>query len=212
MIDSYITVSRPGSGEIIISKSRFIGYAAPSDNEDNALAFLDRIRNEHKSARHHCYAYIIGENSGIMRYSDDGEPGGTAGLPIMDVMKGRNIVNCCLVVVRYFGGILLGTGGLVRAYTQSALAALESAGVVRMELTSDDYCELPYSVWDKFRYTAEHLPVRLDNIEYGSSVSFDLLYRPADSSLVLPALLDASERKLESIHQGESFSAWNIDE
>ncbi len=70
---------------------------------------------------------------------------------------------------------------------------------------------MPYSVWDKFRYTAEHLPVKLDNIEYGSSVSFDLLYRPADSSLVLPLLLDASERKLESIHQGESFSAWNIE-
>ncbi len=208
MIESYITVSHPGSDETVISKSRFIGYAAPSDDEDAALAFLDRIRNEHKAAKHHCYAYIIGENSGIMRYSDDGEPGGTAGLPIMDVMKGRNIVNCCLVVVRYFGGILLGTGGLVRAYTQAALAAVQSAGIVRMELTSDDYCELPYSVWDKFRYAAEHLPVKLENIEYGSSVNFDLLYRPGDSNVVLPMLLDASERKLESIHQRDFFSAW----
>ena len=212
MIESYITVSHPASEEITISKSRFIGYAAPFREESDALGFLNRIKDEHRSARHHCYAYIIGENSGIMRYSDDGEPGGTAGMPIMDVMKVRNIVNCCIVVVRYFGGILLGTGGLVRAYTQSAFAALQSAGIVRMELTADDYCVIPYTVWDRFRYEADRLPVRIENIDYGADIGFHLLYRTSDSSSVLPRLMDASDRKLESIHQNDLFAEWKIEQ
>ena len=133
MINAYITVARSSREETVINKSRFIGYAAPCISESEALAFLQSVREEHKTATHHCYAYIIGENSGIMRYSDDGEPGGTAGLPMMDVIRARNIVNCCVVVVRYFGGTLLGTGGLVRAYSQSAQSALNAAGIIRME-------------------------------------------------------------------------------
>ena len=101
MTDSYITVSRTACEEIVINKSRFIGYVSPCSSESDALAFLQHIRDEHKTATHHCYAYIVGENSGIMRYSDDGEPGGTAGLPIIDVMRTKSIVNCCIVVVRY---------------------------------------------------------------------------------------------------------------
>ena len=212
MIDSYITVSGNAREEIVINKSRFIGYAAPCADEPEALAMLQRVREEHKSATHHCYAYIIGENSGIMRYSDDGEPGGTAGMPIMDVMRNRSVVNCCIVVVRYFGGVLLGTGGLVRAYTRSAQAALEEAGVARMELTSSAFAEVPYPVWDKFRYAAERLPVRIENVEYGSSVGFRLCYRSSDENDVLPRLMDAAERKLELLPEGESFSPWEINE
>lgn len=210
MIDSYITVSVNAREEMIINKSRFIGYAAPCADEQEALAMLQRVREEHKSATHHCYAYIIGENSGIMRYSDDGEPGGTAGMPIMDVMRNQYVVNCCIVVVRYFGGVLLGTGGLVRAYTRSAQAALEAAGVARMELTSFAYAEVPYPVWDKFRYTAERLPVRIKNVEYGSSVGFHLCYRSSEEHDVLPRLMEAAERKLELLPESESFSPWEI--
>ena len=210
MIDSYLTVSGNSCEEMLISKSRFIGYAAPCENEADALDFLRRIREEHKSATHHCYAYIIGENSGIMRYSDDGEPGGTAGLPIMDVMRAKSIVNCCIVVVRYFGGVLLGTGGLVRAYTQSAQAALEAAVPARMELTSSEYCEVPYSVWDKVRYAADRLPVRIEDVSYGSSVSFILSVRICDRETVFPQIMEASDRKLESIPHDEHFSAWKI--
>ena len=210
MIDSYLTVSGSSREELVISKSRFIGYASPCTDESEAVSFLQRIRDEHKTATHHCYAYIIGKNSGIMRYSDDGEPGGTAGMPIMDVMRLKGIVNCCVVVVRYFGGVLLGTGGLVRAYTQSAQAALDSAGIARMELTTEEYCELPYSVWDRFRYEAERLPVRIEQIGYGAAIGFHLYYRSADRETVIPRLMEASERKLETIPQNESFSAWVI--
>lgn len=210
MMDSYITVSGTSCEEILINKSRFIGYTAPCADEADALGFLKKIREEHKTATHHCYAYIIGRNSGIMRYSDDGEPGGTAGLPIMDVLRSRAVVNCCIVVVRYFGGVLLGTGGLVRAYTQCAQASLEAAGLARMEMTSVEYCEVPYSVWDKVRYTAEHLPVRIEDVQFGSSVAFHLYYRSRDRETVFARLMDASDRKLESLPHDDLYAAWNI--
>ncbi len=210
MIDSYITIPETSCEEIIVSKSRFISYAAPCQNEEEAISFLQQIHEIHKTARHHCYAYIIGENSGVMRYSDDGEPGGTAGMPIMDTMRKKSIVNCCIIVVRYFGGILLGTGGLVRAYTQAAQAALESAGTVRMEMTCEELCELPYSVWNKFRYAAERLPVKIDQIEYGNNVLFHLFIRTTDRTDIMIRLMDASERKLESVPCQESFHAWKI--
>ena len=126
---SYKTLRAENSAEFVINKSRFIGYGCPCETEEEALAFLARIRQKHKDATHNCYAYIIGLNSGIMRYSDDGEPGGTAGMPIIEVMKARGVVNCAVVVTRYFGGILLGAGGLVRAYAQGSKAALDAAGV-----------------------------------------------------------------------------------
>ena len=211
MTDSYITVAGAACEEIVISKSRFIGCISPCPDESVALSFLRKIKEEHKTATHHCYAYIIGENSGIMRYSDDGEPGGTAGLPIMDVLRIRSIVNCCIAVVRYFGGVLLGTGGLVRAYTLSAQTALESAGIARMELTADEYCEIPYAVWDKFRYAADHLPVRLEEIRYGSHISFHLRYRIRDRETVMPKLMEAADRKLDSVSMDDSFTAWKID-
>ena len=210
MTDSYITVCRRSSEERVINRSRFIGYASPCGSEEEALGFLQDIREKHKTATHHCYAYIIGTNGGIMRYSDDGEPGGTAGLPIMDVMKSRQIVNCCVVVVRYFGGVLLGTGGLVRAYTQSAQAALEASGVARMELTAEELCELPYPVWDKFRYTTGQIPVKISRIEYGSSVCFHLQYRVSDREVLFPALMEASERKLTHIPSEDAYVAWEI--
>ena len=147
-----------------------------------------------------------------MRYSDDGEPGGTAGLPIMDVLRQKGIVNCCVVIVRYFGGILLGTGGLVRAYTQAAQTCIASAGISRMELTNVEYCEVPYAVWDQFRYTAERLSVILDHIEYSTAVSFELYYRSVDRDTVIPKLMEASDRKLVIVPQEKLFYAWKIDQ
>lgn len=210
MTDSYVTVTRPSSAEIAIQKSRFIGYASPCADEAEALDFIRQIREAHRTATHNCYAYVIGENCGIIRYSDDGEPGGTAGLPILNVIRSKNIVNCCVVVTRYFGGVLLGTGGLVRAYTQSSQAAVESAGISRMEMTSDESCELPYSSWDRFRYAAEQHPVRIERITYGSDIRFHLLVRSSDRDEVLNSLTDASGRKLVTKTEAESFMPWKL--
>lgn len=210
MIHSYITIAGRSCEELIINKSRFIGYAAPCETEDQAISFLHEIRETHKNATHHCYAYIIGENANVMRYSDNGEPAGTAGLPIIDVMRNKSIVNCCIVVVRYFGGVLLGTGGLVRAYTQSSQAAVESAGISRMEMTMDASCELPYSAWDRFRYSCEQLPVRIEYVSYGSVISFHLLVRLSERDKIINSLLDVSGRKLNMISETESFLPWII--
>ena len=210
MKNTFLTVSTEAQEEIVINKSRFIGYVSPCETEQEAVSFLQKIREAHKTAKHHCYAYIIGENCGTMRYSDDGEPGGTAGMPIMDVMRLKGIVNCCIVVVRYFGGILLGTGGLVRAYTQSAQAALESAGIVRMELTCVVSCSIPYSVWDRLRYAADHLPVRISHVEYGDAICFNLYYRSVDRETIIPGILSACDRKMVILSQQETFCAWEL--
>lgn len=210
MNGQYVTVRQRGKDEIIINRSRFIGCVCPCETEEEALSFLQEIRNSYHDASHHCYAYIVGTNSGIMRYSDDGEPGGTAGLPIMDVMRGRQIVNCCTVVVRYFGGILLGTGGLVRAYTQSSKTALEAAGIVRMEHTSHFLCDIPYSCWDSVRHAAESLPVHILTPDFAATVTFTLSVRSADASRVLDELSRITSRKIETIPAYESFEPWEL--
>ena len=207
--NAYITLLRQASDEFTVQRSRFIGHARPCASEEEALAFLKAIREEYRDATHNCYAYVIGENQGIMRYSDDGEPGGTAGLPMMDVLRSRQVVNACVVVTRYFGGILLGTGGLVRAYTQGCKIALEAAGVVTMEWTCRDLCEVPYSCWDSVQYALERQPARAENVEYGAAVTFTLLTREKDREGVLEALQKASGRQLETIPEGENYEAWS---
>ena len=212
MMNQYITVRSSGSAEFIISRSRFIGYAAPCSSEEEALSFLQSVRDLHRDATHHCYAYIIGANSGIMRYSDDGEPGGTAGLPIMDVMRSADVVNCCVVVVRYFGGTLLGTGGLVRSYTQGCKIALDAAHLVRMELTSHNLCEVPYSCWDLVLHAARDLPVRISNPEFSVAVSFTLAVRSSDRDRVIEILHNITSRRIEIIPDSETYEPWDIND
>ncbi len=211
MTDAYRTLLQPGEDRLTVQKSVFIGRAAPAATEEEALRFLREVREREPGARHHCYAYIIGLNEGIMRYSDDGEPGGTAGLPIISLLRSEKLVNCCAVVTRYFGGILLGTGGLVRAYTQGCRIAVEAAGKVVMERTCRDLCEVPYACWDRVRYVLENLPARFAEVAYSSAVSFTLLTRRADRDRVLDALMNASGRQMISVADEERYEAWEID-
>lgn len=136
----YYTIDHPGYGEYEEKKSRFLGEALPVTSEEEVRTELARIRKKYYEARHHCYAYVIGGvpgntvqgNATIRRSSDDGEPSGTAGAPILSVIDGKACSNVLIVVTRYFGGTLLGTGGLVRSYTKAASLALENAGIVCM--------------------------------------------------------------------------------
>ena len=121
-LTSYKTLIKKNEDSFIINKSRFIGHGCPCETEVEALAFLASVRADHKDATHNCYAYIIGANMGVMRYSDDGEPGGTAGMPIIEVMKARGVTNCCVVVTRHFGGVLLGVIEILgKAYVSTEL-------------------------------------------------------------------------------------------
>ena len=207
---SFLTLAQSASDETVIQKSRFIGYASPCASEEDALSFLQSIRDRHRDARHACYAYVIGQNEGIMRYSDDGEPGGTAGLPIMNVLRGRHLVNCAVVVVRYFGGILLGTGGLVRAYSEACRIAVQAAGIVRMEWTCFHLCEVPYSSWDTLQHAVKSLPVQLRDISFETAVTFTLLVRQTDESRVLSELQRVTARQLTAIPEEENFFLWPV--
>lgn len=131
---NFKTVFKESEVELQISKSRFIGYAKPVEDENDAMRFIEKIKKKHWDASHNVPVYVVGENFGIQKYSDDGEPSGTAGVPILEMLKKEAITDVCIVVTRYFGGVKLGTGGLVRAYTQSAKAALEAAEIVEKKV------------------------------------------------------------------------------
>lgn len=131
MNGSFLTVKEASETQCIIHKSRFIGRCFPVQSEEEALSLLADIRKEYWDAAHNCFAYRIGETASTARFSDDGEPAGTAGKPIMDVLSGRGVTDVLCVVTRYFGGVLLGAGGLVRAYGKSAALSLEEAGIIQ---------------------------------------------------------------------------------
>ena len=130
MLLEYRIAYKGGEGEIVEKKSRFIATVLPVDQEEEALEFIEKMKKKYWNATHNCYAYVIGERHEIQRYSDDGEPGGTAGRPMLDVLLGEDIHNVAVVVTRYFGGTLLGTGGLVRAYSSATKAGLASSVII----------------------------------------------------------------------------------
>ena len=205
---SYKTLRARGSEEFIINKSRFIGYGAPCETEEEALAFLREIREKHKDATHNCYAYIIGLNAGIMRYSDDGEPGGTAGLPIIEVMKSRGVVNCAVVVTRYFGGILLGAGGLVRAYAQGSKTALDASGVVIMEKSVRQLVEVDYSAWQRLEHYLRTAPCQTLETEFTDRVLATLMMKKTDEAQVLSDITRLTDARAEFLPDGELYYPW----
>ena len=147
-MNSYKTVRASASAELIEKRSRFIGYIKPVSTEQQALDFINEKRKIHWDATHNVYAYII-RDEGIVRYSDDNEPQGTAGMPVLDVMRKRGITDCVIVVTRYFGGTLLGAGGLVRAYSASAAMAVESSGERVMTMCCVCSLRCPYTLYGK---------------------------------------------------------------
>ena len=208
MAASYKTLMKRGCDEFIVNKSRFIGYGAPAETEEEALAFLADIRKKHADATHNCYAYIIGRNMGVMRYSDDGEPGGTAGLPMMSVLQQRGVVNCCVVVTRYFGGVLLGAGGLVRAYSRGCVIALNAAQVVRMEASVRLLLDVSYPLWDRVHHTLKGLPVLVEDTAFAASITATLLVRARDEADVVAKLTAVTDGRAEIARLEEAHYPW----
>lgn len=149
MVTYYKTVEHYGLSEIVIKKSRFLGHAKPVESEEEAVRFVEAIRKEHGSATHNCFAYVIGERDQIQKQSDDGEPSGTAGKPILEVIKNQGLKNAAVVVTRYFGGIMLGAGGLIRAYTDGAVAGIEAAEPIYMVHHAKVRIEIDYTWYGK---------------------------------------------------------------
>lgn len=174
MAAEYLTIARAGSGEYEEKKSRFLGEAVHIETEEDASAYIAGVRKKYYDARHHCYAWVLGEGSEKKKSSDDGEPSGTAGQPILRVIEGSGVTNVLVIVTRYFGGTLLGTGGLVRAYTQAARAALEDAETARMCLCRKLAVTVEYGVLDRLQYALRRDGIEPDAAEYGAQVTLHL--------------------------------------
>jgi len=159
-MEQYFSVLKECSCELIEKKSRFIGYIAPVTSESEATYFLNKIREKHWDARHNVYAYVL--KNGISKSSDDGEPHGTAGLPILNVIKNNNLCDIIIVVTRYFGGILLGTGGLLRAYSQTATLAINCAQIVTFKYSNLFKLSCKYDQYDKILSTLEKFGAKVD--------------------------------------------------
>ncbi|MBQ9954915.1 MAG: YigZ family protein [Eggerthellaceae bacterium] len=164
----YKTIEGRAIAEIEEKKSRFIGHITHVDTEEEALAFLNEIRTTHRMARHNVYAYVL--RGGRVRYSDDGEPAKTAGMPTLEAIQHAGLVDVAVVVTRYFGGILLGTGGLVRAYTQATQAAIEAAQVVVVSRCVDIMLEVPYNLYEQVIRIAEGCEAKVRETDFGAEV------------------------------------------
>lgn len=169
-MQSYKTVKQYGEGEIEEKKSRFLGKIIPVKTEEEALAFIEKTKKQYWDARHNCYAYIIGEHCECVRCSDDGEPSGTAGKPMLEVLQNQELRNVAAVVTRYFGGTLLGTGGLVRAYTQATQEALKEACIATMTPVAIMTIQTDYNAIGKIKYVLAQEDITVQNEEYTTDV------------------------------------------
>jgi uncharacterized YigZ family protein len=207
-VKPYKTLIKRADDEFIVNKSRFIGHGCPCETEEEALKFLSEMREKYKDASHNCYAYIIGANMGVMRYSDDGEPGGTAGMPIIEVMKNRGVTNCCVVVTRYFGGVLLGAGGLVRAYTKGAAMALDAGGVGVMHPTCRYLMDVKYPMLSRLEFFLASAPVVIEEKTFADVVTLNMLVRTADAEELVSRITDHTEGVVEPMLFEEFYRAW----
>ena len=168
-MESYITIHHYAAFEYEDRKSVFIGEAMPVSTEDDALRFVDSVKKKYPDARHHVYAYVLRDNS-IMRFTDDGEPQGTAGMPVLDIIRKNGLTDTAIVVTRYFGGTLLGTGGLVRAYSAAALGAIESAEIITYDVYVTFNIETTYSDYQKFAPIFQEMGYRSTDVRYTDKV------------------------------------------
>ena len=165
----YITLEKEGRADYTVERSVFIGTARHIDSEEEAVGFIKRIRKEFSDAKHNVYAYTLSKTN-VTRYSDDGEPQGTAGLPALDYIRKSGINDACVAVTRYFGGILLGKGGLVRAYTETAKKACEAAGIISLTEYTVFALDAEYRDLEKIRYELAFFGAVEDSAEYGNAV------------------------------------------
>ena len=171
MRESYMTAGSSASAELLIQKSRFIGFAARAESEQQALDFINSIKEQHRSANHNCSAYMLGETDSIQKANDDGEPSGTAGVPILEVLKKKHLKDTVIVVTRYFGGVKLGSGGLIRAYGKAASQALAASGIVERRLHSLMQVSIDYTWLGKVENEVRQSNYPLKDIEYTDGVN-----------------------------------------
>lgn len=201
---NYYTVSGAAEASFIEKRSEFIGYIAPVTTNDEAVDFVNSIRANHRKAKHNVYAYVL-RNDNISRYSDDGEPQGTAGIPVLDVLLKRELTDVCVVVTRYFGGILLGGGGLVRAYSHAASIACDAAKIMNMCACRKIKIETDYGLYGKISYLLPNYETITLSSDFGITVSLEVLVLTEKYEALMKELTDASNGAVSITNLSELY-------
>lgn len=196
MDKEYRTIAAPACASFVEKKSEFIGNIAPCKTEAEAAAFIEQIRKQHRKATHNCYAYILRDNN-ISRHSDDGEPSGTAGTPMYEVLKKEGLTDVCCVVTRYFGGILLGAGGLVRAYTNGVKIAVEAAVIKEIKPARRLRFTLEYSLYGKIGALLTEYDARVQNEEFAADACVTVCLKDGDAEVFKAKLVDVCFGRVE---------------
>ena len=207
-MEEYLVPTAFGEAEFVEKKSRFIGRVWPVETEEEALAKIQEMKKQHYDATHNCWAYII--KDGAVRFSDDGEPGGTAGMPMIQVLQREGLNNIVCVVTRYFGGILLGAGGLVRAYTKGAKIAVDAAGKSMKRVWDVLYVPCPYTYYERIKLEIEAFGGVLRDTQFGAEVELEILLPEALSQSFLDRLTDMTAGTVEGLHTGQEYRAFPV--
>lgn len=212
MIGKYKTILNEGTAEIVEKKSRFIANVRPVKTEEEARAFIEEIKKKYWDARHNVFAYQIGERNEIQRFSDDGEPQGTAGMPVLTVLSGEDIKNCCIVVTRYFGGTLLGTGGLVRAYGKSAKEGVLNAGIAEITTFRQYSIVTEYAMQGKIQYEIMQGEYIIKDTNFTDKVEFIVLAEEEKAEKFENSITDISAGKAKITNLETVRGAWVKEE
>lgn len=211
MLTSYYTVKKADTHEIIIQKSRFIGHVGRVSTEEEAQHFIDNIKKKHYNATHNCSAYLIGDNDHIQKANDDGEPSGTAGVPMLEVLKKMHFKNTVIVVTRYFGGIKLGAGGLIRAYSSSASETIKKAGVIEGILMQGFQITVPYHLLGKIEHRLQTSPYIIDHINYQENVELAVYVQYGQEQDFQNEMINLSNGQAEIVQIGKKYIEQDAD-
>lgn len=203
-MNTYKTVREFAFDELVEKRSRFIGYCKPVKTQDEAIAFINEIKSKHWDARHNVYAYVI-RDEGVSRYSDDNEPQGTAGIPVLDSIRKRGITDCVVVVTRYFGGVLLGAGGLVRAYSAAAKLGIDAAGEMEMEMCSVCTLTCSYAMYGKIPALVAKFRGSIDDSDFADEVSIRFHLPEDELPSFNKALSEESSGKYAAVEINKEF-------
>ena len=207
MLPEYRTIYQGGEDEIVEKKSRFIASVIPVENEEEALELIEKTKKHYWDARQNCFAYVIRERGQLQRCSDDGEPNGTAGKPMLDVLLGNELRNVAVVVTRYFGGTLLGTGGLVRAYSQAVKAGLQASVVITKILGVKLHIETDYTTFGKIQYILAQRELKILDTVYTDKVELEVLIPKTELEQVMHAITEGTNAQADMTPKEECYYA-----
>ena len=208
-MDEYLIPTQFGEDEFYEKKSHVIGRVWPVETEEEALEKIQQMKKQHYDATHNCWAYII--KDGAVRFSDDGEPGGTAGMPMLQVLQRDGLYNIVCVVTRYFGGILLGAGGLVRAYTKGAKIAVDAAGKSMKRVWTVLYVPCPYNFYERVKLLVAECDGIIRQTDFGAEVELELLFPEALAQTFLDKLTDMTAGTVDGMETGQEYRAFPVN-